>query len=239
MVTVAEIARNIGIPATTAREYVGRFKQFFPTRKVSGKRYPMHPNSAETVMRDIVTAYSRNMTTDEVVNFLKEKHPITADVIEEDETMTNSNNSPATTDNSAIEILTRMNNMQMQLMQRMTDVLDRNNQVMERMMNVLDKEAFRQPALKAPEQPVPPIVHEKEQIESSENRFVSPGTNNHVGNRIPQEEQPSVQTMQKNEENPVETRQPLPATPPKKFILPSKEELEKRKTKGWLSRMFG
>ena len=156
MVTVAEIARNIGIPATTAREYVGRFKQFFPTRKVSGKRYPMHPNTAENVMRDIVEGYARNMTTDEVTNLLKEKHPISADVIDEEEpTRGNNSHSSVPTDNSTMELLTRMNNMQMQLMQRMTDVLDRNNHVMERMLTVFDRDTFpRQAALKAPEKPV-------------------------------------------------------------------------------------
>src|SRR5258706_1211637 len=107
MVTVAEIARNIGIPATTAREYVGRFKPFFPTKKVTGKRYPMHPETAELIMRDIVDSYAKSMTTDDITNLLKDKYAMNADIVDETKSETNghhtnSNSNALSTDSSTI-----------------------------------------------------------------------------------------------------------------------------------------
>lgn len=211
MVTVAEIARTIGIPATTAREYVGRFKSFFPTKKVSGKRYPMHPESAEDIMRDIVDSYAKGLTTDDITNVLKEKYPMSADVVEEEETKTNGHNQhtngngKALADTSALQLISQMNNMQMQLMQKMTEVLDRNNQVMERVVDALDHSQKRK---SLPDPSGMPTMPAQPQPSVTENGI------------IPQD-------------------QKLPPPPPKKFIMPSKEELEKRKKQGWLSRMFG
>lgn len=236
MVTVAEIARNIGIPATTAREYVGRFRAFFPTRKVVGKRYPMHPESAEDIMRDIVKAYADNITTDEVTNLLKEKYPIAADVVDEDRpnrsSSNNHSNLPATgSDNQALEIISRMNNMQMQLMQKMTDVLDRNNQIMERMMKALDAN----PTLTAG-----PKIEKKEDTKETSESFM-PIEMPKIEDQPPFD-QPLVPKMS-IEPKPAETKV-VPefiknAPTPKKFIMPSREEMEKRKSKSWLSRMFG
>jgi len=236
MVTVAEIARNIGIPATTAREYVGRFRGFFPTRKVVGKRYPMHPETAEDIMRDIVKSYADNMTTDEVTNLLKERYPIAADIMDEDQpSRSNSNNHsnlPATqNDNQALEIISRMNSMQMQLMQKMTDVLDRNNQIMERMMKTLDanpsltagtkrtEERQDQQTIEKPE-PFTPIEMPKMEETPSFDQPLEP--------KMP------IETVKPTDT----TRQTVNPTP-KKFIMPTKEEMEKRKSKSWLSRMFG
>lgn len=237
MVTVAEIARNIGIPATTAREYVARFRSFFPTRKVTGKRYPMHPNSAEEVMRDIVNAYARNITTDEVMNYLKEKHPMAADIVDDDEGQIKSSSPTSAVataaDNSALELLTHMSNMQMQLMQRMTDVLDRNNHVMERMINVLDRDREKPAALKAPEaQPM------SEKPKSPQSKTETPQEQNTVMINTAHEYNGTQNTAQSPQE-PIPTVQPQPIPQPKKFIMPTKEEMEKRKNKGWLSRMFG
>lgn len=179
MVTVAEIARNIGIPATTAREYVGRFKPFFPTKKVTGKRYPMHPETAELIMRDIVDSYAKNMTTDDITNLLKDKYAMNADIVDETKTETNnhpsSNSKSLSTDNATLEIISRMSNMQMQLMQKMTEVLDRNNEVMERVIDALDKNGSRKrqdqlsASLDQPKTPPPPpkkfIMPTKEEME--------------------------------------------------------------------------
>lgn len=219
MLTVAEMARTIGIPATTAREYVGRFKEFFPTKKVNGKRYPMHPEGAELIMRDIVDSYGRHMTTDDVTNLLKEKYPMDADIVDDDNNASTKKSpkpSSAKSESNALEVISRMSTMQMQLMQKMTEVLDRNNQVMERVIDALDKN--------------PGIGNGRRRIQlpetvASEERLSN--VHGHEKNESDARDEPIV----------AEVKTP---SPPKKFIMPSKDDLEKRKVRGGLfSKIFG
>lgn len=225
MLTVAEMARNIGVPATTAREYVGRFKEFFPTKKVSGKRYPMHPETAELIMRDIVDSYARHMTTDDVTNLLKEKYPMDADIVD-DEVEPNGkksakSSSPTKVESNALEVISRMSTMQMQLMQKMTEVLDRNNQVMERVIDALDKTPRVENGKRRHQLPEGTMPHDEAGINKALTSDDTIEGDNH------------------------EAREPVIAEvktspPPKKFIMPSKEDIEKRRPRGGLfSKIFG
>src|ERR687893_168681 len=82
MVTIAEVAERLKIPASTGREYVKRFKPFFPTKKVAGARFPKYPDIAIEIMQDIVEGYKKQQSTEDIFDFLQGKYPLDAEELD-------------------------------------------------------------------------------------------------------------------------------------------------------------
>jgi hypothetical protein len=147
MVTIAEVAERLKIPASTGREYVKRFKPFFPTKKVAGARFPKYPDIALEIMQDIVEGYKKQQSTDDIFDLLQQKYPLDAELLDRQQQQTqnipNSNNdamiTAPTTSQTSLDMYVKMQASQFQVLQQMTQVLE-NNKLMERLIGLLEKQ---------------------------------------------------------------------------------------------------
>jgi hypothetical protein len=161
MVTIAEVAERLKIPASTAREYVKRFRPFFPTKKVAGSRFPKYPDMAFEVMRDIVEGYKKELSTDDLFDLLQQKYPLDAELLDRQQQQTQNIPNPhddtmitaPTTSQTSLDFYTKMQVAQFQVLQQMTQVLENNNKLMERLVNLLEKQQLpkNQPTTKSPQ----------------------------------------------------------------------------------------
>jgi hypothetical protein len=148
MVTIAEVAERLKIPASTSREYVKRFKPFFPTKKVAGARFPKYPDIALEVMQDIVEGYKKQQSTDDIFDLLQQKYPLDAELLDrqqqQSQNIPNSNNdamiTAPTTSQTSLDMYVKMQASQFQVLQQMTQVLENNNKLMERLIGLLEKQ---------------------------------------------------------------------------------------------------
>jgi hypothetical protein len=148
MVTIAEVAERLKIPASTAREYVKRFKPFFPTKKVAGARFPKYPDISIEVMQDIVEGYKKQQSTDDIFDLLQQKYPLDAELLERQQRQTqnvpdSSNDVMMTappTSQTSLDLYLKMQASQFQVLQQMTQVLENNNKLMERLIGLLDNQ---------------------------------------------------------------------------------------------------
>jgi hypothetical protein len=158
MVTIAEVAERLKIPASTGREYVKRFKPFFPTKKVAGSRFPKYPDLALEIMQDIVEGYKKQQSTDDIFDQLQQKYPLDAEELDRQQQQTqnipNSSNdmmmTAPTTSQTALDMYIKMQASQFQVLQQMTQVLENNNKLMERLMVLLESQQPQvKPAMKS------------------------------------------------------------------------------------------
>jgi hypothetical protein len=148
MVTIAEVAERLKIPASTAREYVKRFKPFFPTKKVAGARFPKYPDITLEIMQDIVEGYKKQQSTDDIFDLLQQKFPLDAELLDRQRQQTqnipNSDNdvmmTAPPTSQTSLDLYLKMQASQFQVLQQMTQVLENNNKLMERLIGLLDKQ---------------------------------------------------------------------------------------------------
>jgi hypothetical protein len=148
MVTIAEVAERLKIPASTGREYVKRFKPFFLAKKVAGARFPKYPDIALEVMQDIVGGYKKQQSTDDIFDLLQQKYPLDAEELDRQQQQTqnipNSNNdammTAPTTSQTQLDMYIKMQATQFQVLQQMTQVLENNNKLMERLTNLLENQ---------------------------------------------------------------------------------------------------
>ena len=137
MVTIAEVAERLKIPASTGREYVKRFKPFFPTKKVAGARFPKYPDIAIEIMQDIVEGYKKQQSTDDIFDFLQGKYPLDAEELDRQQqqiqNVPNSSNdmmmTAPTTSQTSLDMYIKMQATQFQVLQQMTQVLENNNKL--------------------------------------------------------------------------------------------------------------
>jgi hypothetical protein len=145
MVTIAEVAERLKIPASTGREYVKRFRPFFPTKKVAGSRFPKYPDIALEIMQDIVEGYKKQQSTDDIFDLLQQKYPLDAELLDRQQQTQNILNpssdamiaTPATSQ-TALDMYIKMQATQFQVLQQMTQVLENNNNLMERLIGLLE-----------------------------------------------------------------------------------------------------
>ena len=137
------------MPASTGREYVKRFQPFFPTTKVPGSRFPKYPDTALEIMRDIVEGYKKQLSSDELFDLLQQKYPFDAELLtrqqRQAQNVSNPNydvmiTTPATSQTS-LDIYSKMQATQFQVLHQMTQVLQNNNKLMERFIELLRKVA--------------------------------------------------------------------------------------------------
>jgi hypothetical protein len=148
MVTIAEVAERLKIPASTAREYVKRFKPFFPTKKVAGARFPKYPDIAIEIMQDIVEGYKKQQSTDDIFDLLQQKYPLDAELLDRQQRQTqnvpDSGNdvmmTAPPTSQTSLDLYLKMQASQFQVLQQMTQVLENNNKLMERLIGLLDNQ---------------------------------------------------------------------------------------------------
>jgi hypothetical protein len=137
MVTIAEVAERLKIPASTAREYVKRFQPFFPTKKVAGARFPKYPDIALEVMQDIVEGYKKQQSTDDIFDLLQQKYPLDAELLDRQQQQTQNipksgNDAMMTappTSQTSLDLYLKMQASQFQVLQQMTQVLENNNKL--------------------------------------------------------------------------------------------------------------
>jgi hypothetical protein len=164
MVTIAEVAGRLKIPASTGREYVKRFRPFFPTKKVAGSRFPKYPDITLEIMQDIVEGYKKQQSTDDIFDLLQQKYPVDAELLDRQQQQTqnipNSSNdammTAPTTSQTALDMYIKMQATQFQVLQQMTQVLENNNKLMERLIVLFENQ--QTPAAPA----IKPEVKQKE-----------------------------------------------------------------------------
>lgn len=139
MVSIQEIATQLNIPATTARDYVRRFKGFFITKQVAGKRFPLYLDNAKDILQDIVMGYKKGLSTDEINEELRTKYGYFVENEDDEEQRTQSNNGGMTTAKSSIDIVTSLQVQQFQWLQRQSEFLEKQQQLMERQTELLEK----------------------------------------------------------------------------------------------------
>src|SRR5918992_268633 len=137
MVTIAEVAERLKIPASTGREYVKRFKPFFPTKKVAGARFPKYPDIALEIMQDIVEGYKKQASTDDIFDLLQGKYPLDAELLDRQQqqiqNIPKSGNdamiATPPTSQTSLDMYIKMQATQFQVLQQMTQVLENNNKL--------------------------------------------------------------------------------------------------------------
>jgi hypothetical protein len=147
MVSIAEVAGRLNIPASTGREYVKRFQPFFPTTKVAGSRFPKYPDTALEIMRDIVEGYKKQLSRDELFDLLQQKYPLDAELLARQQRQAQNVSNPnddvmittPPTSQTSLDIYMKMQATQFQVLQQMTQVLENNNKLMERLIGLLEK----------------------------------------------------------------------------------------------------
>jgi hypothetical protein len=152
MVTIAEVAERLKIPASTGREYVKRFKPFFPTKRVAGARFPKYPDITLEIMQDIVEGYKKQQSTDDIFDLLQQKYPLDAELL--DRQQQQAQNIPKSgndvmmtappTSQTSLDLYLKMQASQFQVLQQMTQVLENNNKLMERLIGLLDNQQITQ-----------------------------------------------------------------------------------------------
>lgn len=133
MVTIAEIARQIGIPATTARDYVRRFPQYFPKKDVAGQRHPMYMDYAKDILTDITKGYRDGKSHDEIDNDLTRKYPLIVSHDDENKQRPQGNDGDATatstsltkTTQSSNDIITALQVQEFRMLQRLTENVEK------------------------------------------------------------------------------------------------------------------
>lgn len=143
------MAKELGIPATTAREYVGRFKEYFPTKKVAGKRWAVYLDTSQDTLKDIVDGYKNGMSSDEIREELQVKYPINIDADNEKLQRGKSDNNAITTTASSLDIVTQLQVQQFQWLQKQSELMERQTELLERMVKMTEdlqvKTASRRP----------------------------------------------------------------------------------------------
>lgn len=146
MLTIAEIAKELDIPSTTAREYVGRFKEYFPTKDVAGKRWPVYLDTAKDVLKDIVEGYKNNQSTEELREDLRAKYPVFIEGHNEDQQRTQNYNNESTTTmgvvgatKSSLDIVTQLQVQQFQWLQKQSEMLEKQTELLERVVTLMEK----------------------------------------------------------------------------------------------------
>jgi hypothetical protein len=145
MVTIAEVAERLKIPASTAREYVKRFKPFFPTKKVAGARFPKYPDITVEIMQDIVEGYKKQQSTDDIFDLLQQKYPLDAELLDQQQRQTqnvpNPNNdammTAPPTSQTSLDLYLKMQASQFQVLQQMTQVLENNNKLIAELITLV------------------------------------------------------------------------------------------------------
>lgn len=140
MVTVADIARDLNIPPTTAREYVHRFKNYFPTKQVAGKRFAQHLDIAKDILKDIIEGYKNGQGTDEIEEVLHGKYPeiIQVDDDKTQQPQTDNNKVTATTSVSALDIVAGFQVRQFQMLENQQNLLIKQTELMQKMFELLE-----------------------------------------------------------------------------------------------------
>jgi hypothetical protein len=145
MVTIAEVAQKLNIPATTAREYVKRFRPFFPTKKVAGSRFLKYPDIAFDVLQDIIKGYKNQLSTEDVFDALQQKYPLDVELLDQQQRTQNMLKSTddmmitaTPTSQTSVDVYTKMQVAQFQTLNQMTKVLENNNKLMERLITLLE-----------------------------------------------------------------------------------------------------
>jgi hypothetical protein len=147
MVSIAEVAGRLNIPASTGREYVKRFKPFFPARKVIGARFPKYADIALEIMQEIVRGYKKQLSTEEIFDLLQQKFPLDSELLNRQQrqaqNISNSSDdlmiTAPSTSQTSLDINMKMQATQFQVLQQMTQVLENNNRLMERLIGLLEK----------------------------------------------------------------------------------------------------
>src|SRR5215212_5067755 len=137
MVTITEVAERLKIPASTGREYVKRFRPFFPTKKVAGSRFPKYPDIAIEIMQDIVEGYKKQLSSDDIFDLLQQKYPLDAELLDRQQQQTQnisrSGNdvmiTATPTSQTSLDLYMKMQATQFQVLQQMTQVLENNNRL--------------------------------------------------------------------------------------------------------------
>jgi len=87
--SLKEIARQLGIPYTSAREYVKRFAPYFPTQKIPGIRWPVYPEDATQRLQIIRDGYQQGLQAHALYNKLAEKYGAIVEVARDENENTN------------------------------------------------------------------------------------------------------------------------------------------------------
>jgi Winged helix-turn-helix DNA-binding len=160
MLTIAEIAERVGLPPSTTRDYIRRFKQYFKAQNVVGSKHPKYTDDAESVMREILKGYREGHSTEELHERLKTLFPIIID--SEIQQRGQTDDSEPRAGKSSLDIIvmgqaqifqsvqaliktqTEVLQQNHQLIQRSLAIQERNNELMERMIEMLEKREEKQ-----------------------------------------------------------------------------------------------
>ncbi len=70
--SLAEIADNLEVPASTVRYHAKYYPEFLPTQEVEGERWPKYEEQALEVMRTILDGVADNLSREEIKDKLYE-----------------------------------------------------------------------------------------------------------------------------------------------------------------------
>jgi len=146
MVTIAEIAKELDIPATTAREYTSRFKEYFVKKETAGKRWPVYLDEARDVLKDIVEGYRKDLSTEEIRDELRTKYPVFVNDNNDTQQRTQNVNNESTTTSGAVtsprsslDIVAQLQVQQFQWLQRQSELMERQTELLERVVTLTEQ----------------------------------------------------------------------------------------------------
>jgi Winged helix-turn-helix DNA-binding len=153
MLTIAEIAERVGLPPSTTRDYIRRFKQYFKAQKVSGSKHPKYTDDAEDVMREILKSYKGELTTEELHQRLQSMFPIIID--SEIQQRGQTNDSEPRAGKSSLDIILIGQNqifqsiqelirVQTEILQQNQELIRQNNLLMQKVIEMTKKPAEEQ-----------------------------------------------------------------------------------------------
>jgi DNA-binding transcriptional MerR regulator len=82
--TISDIAELTNTPASTVRYYKDNYKEFYPSRNVKGKRYPVYEKQAIEVTELIRDMYSDNKEKHDIYKRLEGKYQPLIDLSDDD-----------------------------------------------------------------------------------------------------------------------------------------------------------
>lgn len=197
MVSGSDIAKEVGIPATTCRDYIRRFSSFFVGKRVAGSRWEMFPDNAIEIMQEIAKGYKTGLSGEEIREGLSKKYPQVFDgrrqVKNDDNEITAGGRSLVVTGGTSMDLVAEIMARQHETMNRLIEsVVETQRQTVEllaKMQATMDKqnEAQTKPgSISSPSKHKKPIKGRQrasDKAKKTKRETVSPETAKQVNNR--------------------------------------------------------
>lgn len=84
MKSLQQIANKLKLPPSTVRYYAKNYKEYLPSRKIEGVRWPMYEESAENIIR-LIAKETGNKKVEQIKELLSAKHSPIYDGVEDND----------------------------------------------------------------------------------------------------------------------------------------------------------